>query len=305
MDVASFHERGYAIVQDIITPAHAAALRADIDALGPGQDGWGSAVRIAEQPTLGGLTVFAPLVEIVHSLMASHSEGRPSFSFHHQHCARMEPGTDSAVWHHDYEQHPQQNRDLLMVHCFVYPNGLDGQVGDLVLLPRSHTAIIDRGRDVFGGLFGAEPLPGSITISQLPSSSVVIVHSGLLHGRRAKPAGQQAGGVRYFTDLSFCQHPHVNLRAGQAGLPSCGESGRDTVRHRFWPSYQVANRLTIMALGGHAAIFAAHSAHGRDKTPLAQRFGIFDLSVFWDVNTGTAQQVEALQKAPGRRRPRL
>ena len=40
MDVASFHERGYAIVQDIITPAHAAALRADIDALGPGQDGW-------------------------------------------------------------------------------------------------------------------------------------------------------------------------------------------------------------------------------------------------------------------------
>ena len=41
-----------------------------------------------------------------------------------------------------------------MVHCFFYPNGLDGQVADLMVQPRSHKVVMDRGRDVFGHLFG-------------------------------------------------------------------------------------------------------------------------------------------------------
>ena len=51
-------------------------------------------------------------------------------------------------------QFPQVDRKLLMVHCFFYPNGLDGQVGDLMVQPRSQKVVMDRGRDVFGHLFG-------------------------------------------------------------------------------------------------------------------------------------------------------
>jgi hypothetical protein len=63
--------------------------------------------------------------------------GTGLFSFHHQHGARMDAGAGPRGWHQDYEQYPQTDRDLLMVHCFYYPNGLDGQIGDLILLPGS------------------------------------------------------------------------------------------------------------------------------------------------------------------------
>ena len=211
VDAAAFHELGYAILPSCIDDQHAAALRADIDALEIGrvvadEQQQRTAVHIAAQPVLGALVVFEPLAYCVRSLMASHLSGLPAFALHHQHALRMDAGTTGgAVWHHDYEQHPQQDHGLLMVHCFVYPNGLDGQIGDLILLPRSHTVVMDRGRDVIGGLFGSEPLPGSITISHLEPGSVVVVHSALLHGRRAKPGG--ASRPRYFTDISFCQHP--------------------------------------------------------------------------------------------------
>ena len=116
----------------------------------------------------------------------------------------MDAGTTLADWHHDYEAHPQVDRELLMVHCFYYPNGLDGQIGDLAVLPRSHKVVMDRGRDVFGHIFAAADLPGSITFDSLPEGSAVIVHSGLMHCRRAKPGGE--GHPRYFSDLSYCQH---------------------------------------------------------------------------------------------------
>ena len=180
-----------------------------------------------------------------------------------------------------------------MVHCFVYPNGLDGQIGDLILLPRSHTVVMDRGRDVIGGLFGSEPLPGSITISHLEPGSVVVVHSALLHGRRAKPGG--ASRPRYFTDISFCQHPRNDSARG------------DSTHRHCWPSYQVATRPSIDSPGGHAEVFAAHRKHRRDSSDVAKGCGIFDLSVFWDCEgqRGTDEQLAALQQAPGRRQPRL
>ena len=98
-----------------------------------------------------------------------------------------------------------------MVHCFYYPNGLNGEIGDLILLPRSHTAVMHR--NAFSDKFYSEDLPGSLTVSDLPLGSAVVVHSALMHGRRGKPGG--SGYCRYFTDVSYCQ-------AGEKMWPSYG-----------------------------------------------------------------------------------
>jgi len=89
----------------------------------------------------------------------------------------------AANWHHDYEQFPQTDRDQLMVHCFYYPNGLNSEAGDLLVLPRSHKSVMHN--NAFSGLFSAKSLPGFVTTDELPGRSAVIVHSALLHARRA------------------------------------------------------------------------------------------------------------------------
>ena len=108
-----------------------------------------------------------------------------------------------------------------MVHVFFYPGttGLDGQVGDLILLPGSQNTVMQRGRGILG--FTDQELPGSLTIQDLSEGSAVIVHSGLLHGRRSKSGGESQ--PRYFTDVSYCQHSFDN---GVARWPSYG--GQDT-----------------------------------------------------------------------------
>ena len=111
--------------------------------------------------------------------------------------------------------------------------GLTGEVGDLILLPRSHRAVVDRGRDQLGALFGTDALPGSLTVDCLPQGSAVIVHSALLHGRRPRPGGENR--PRYFSDISYCQHPQPQQQRGA-----------------HWPSYQVASRSDKHAdPGGH------------------------------------------------------
>jgi hypothetical protein len=157
------------------------------------------------------------------------------------------------------------------------PNGLNGEVGDLIVQPRSHKVVMDRGRDVFGHLFGDAELPNSLTIDDLPMGSAVIVHSALMHGRRAKCGGE--GGrdsSRFFTDISYCQH-----------------SSDD----RQWPCYQVANRRTKDAEGGHGHVYSAHAQHGRHECDMATKHGIFDLSVFWDTMDATPEQLTALDKS--------
>lgn len=78
---------------------------------------------------LGALAVFPPVLGRVQALMAAHAAAQPddsaaqvaalpTFSFHHQHALVSRAGAPAATWHHDYEQYPQSNRDLLMVHCF-------------------------------------------------------------------------------------------------------------------------------------------------------------------------------------------
>jgi hypothetical protein len=90
----------------------------------------------------------------------------------------------------------------LLVLAFWYPSGLSGTIGDLLLLPGSH--VIDGfHRLSLAPLFGTAALPGTVTIDAAPAGSVVLIHGGLLHARRAQPGG---GGdsARYFVDVAYC-----------------------------------------------------------------------------------------------------
>jgi hypothetical protein len=116
------------------------------------------------------------------------------------HAARHDAGCEGVNWHQDYEQHPQTNRSHVMVHVFFYLNGLDGTVGDLLLLPGSEKSVL--ARDAFWFL-GTPDLPGSLTVDAVPPGTAVIVHSAMLHARRAKSGGE--GNPRYFIDSSYCQ----------------------------------------------------------------------------------------------------
>ena len=152
----------------------------------------------------------------------------PRFAMHHIHSARHDPGNGGVHWHQDYEQYPQTNRSHIMVHVFYYLNGLNGEIGDLLILPGSQNTVIAN-----GGLqlFGTEDLPGSRCVDDLPPGSAIIVHSAVWHARRPKPGGEQR--PRYFIDVSYCQHgvlwpaygrvQEINETALAAGL---GRDGR-------------------------------------------------------------------------------
>lgn len=169
VELELFERQGYIICEDLVPPEHNAAIMQDMDDLmaelaesRPGgfrtDAGTNLAMsgEIARTETLGALPAFPPVVERVRCLMQAHTSkgGTSLFSLHHQHGARMDPGVGPREWHHDFEQYPQTDRDLLMVHCFYYPNGLNGEVGDLILLPGSHRAVLHR--HALGPLFGTE-----------------------------------------------------------------------------------------------------------------------------------------------------
>jgi hypothetical protein len=69
-----------------------------------------------------------------------------------------------------------------------------------LIIPGSHLAVLDR--YVFS-MFQAADLPGTLVVNQLAPGSVVVVHSALLHARRAKPGGENH--PRYFVDAAYCQ----------------------------------------------------------------------------------------------------
>ena len=92
--------------------------------------------------------------------------------------------------------------------------GLNGQIGDFLALPRSQYAHWDPA--TVRPLFGEGVLPGEKAFDNLPPGSVVIGHSALLHGRRTKPGGE--GMSRYFVDISYCQ-------PGRRQFPAYGSGG--------------------------------------------------------------------------------
>jgi hypothetical protein len=102
-------------------------------------------------------------------------------------------------------------------HVLHYLGGLNGTIGDMLLLPRSHRSVMTRDALSF---CGTADLPGMVVLDDLPPGSVVFAHSALVHSRRPQPGGEDF--VRYFIDIIFMQ----------AGIrwPSYGRDGwRDTL----------------------------------------------------------------------------
>ena len=191
--LAHFHREGFVVLEGLLGDDLIAALKPEIDDFERHRGDADGQPPIA-WPGLGMLTSHPATMALVGQLMG------PGFAYHHLHCARHDPGTPDRAWHQDYEQIPQTNRSHLMVHVFYYLNGLDGCIGDLLVLPRSQGLIMGNGTP---GVFGTADLPGSLTIDDLAPGTAVIVHSALLHARRAKPGGE--GHPRYFVDCSYCQ----------------------------------------------------------------------------------------------------
>jgi ectoine hydroxylase-related dioxygenase (phytanoyl-CoA dioxygenase family) len=213
-----------------------------------------------ELPEHGRLVADPALMRMLAELLGD------GFAFHHQHTARHDAGSPGVHWHHDYEQLPQTNRSHTMVHAFFYLNGLDGTIGDLLLLPKSQHALWERYS--VGQQFGDADLPGSIVVDDLPPGSMIIVHSALLHARRAKPGGQ--GKPRYFIDASYCQ----------AGIRWPGYRGQDWRRH-----VRRCRELGLDRAGAYAHLF--DERHFFDGNEAWQRLSA--------INHGSLMDIAAMQ----------
>lgn len=187
-ELEHFDREGYLIIESFLEAAHCRRLAEEVD----------EAARkggvFVSYKELGLLTSHPPLMGLVESILG------PGFMMHHIHAQYFDANAQGKPWHHDYRQRPQTNRSHKMIHSLFYLSGLNGEIGDLLLLPRSHGMIVDN--KAFG-LFGTEDLPGCMVVDRLPAGSVVLVHSSLIHARRPKPGGE--GYRRYFVDVSYCQ----------------------------------------------------------------------------------------------------
>ena len=164
-----FDDSGYLILEGILDPEECQLLRDETDVLI--SDRIQKRRRmVVSYHEMAMLTSHPKIVGVLLELM-----GR-RFAMHHIHCARHDEGTPGVGWHQDYEQIPQTNRSHLMVHVFYYLNGLNGTIGDLMIVPKSHRSVVERNALA---LFGTNDLPGSMTIDRLPPGTAVIVHSAL------------------------------------------------------------------------------------------------------------------------------
>lgn len=235
--VATFADQGFLVFPAWIDGADLPRLRSEIDVWKAGgvDDRYGPATdRTGRQMDFAGhweLMTHPSLMKMVARLLG------PGFAHHHLHTAKHLPGDRGVNWHHDYEQHPQTNRSHGMLHTFWYLNGLDGTIGDLLVLPGSQRMILERGTL---GHFGSAELPGTVVVNDVPPGTMVVVHSAVLHARRAQPGG--ADRPRYFIDSSYCQQgvrwPHSDgwLKA-HARLRSDGRAAAAGVEHLFDPAH--------------------------------------------------------------------
>ncbi|WP_395146358.1 phytanoyl-CoA dioxygenase family protein [Armatimonas sp.] len=222
---ATFHDQGFLVFPRYFTDDELVGYKADMDVVQAQREAKKPSPYLCQLPHLGKLIVHPKTLSIVEEVMG------PGFAFHHLHASRQGAGTPGSNWHQDYEQEPQTNRSHGMVHVFYYFNGLNGEVGDLVVLPRTQKTVIANGALSH---LGQQVLPGEIVVDNLPPGSAVLVYSALWHARRAKPGGEDR--VRYFADASYCQ----------AGVK--------------WPSYHNVQWREILAAArenlGHESLFA-------------------------------------------------
>lgn len=186
----TFEDQGYAVFPEFLAKTEIDTLKAAVDRHTSAQP----RRHAYADDEIGALVWHAGVGEMLDELM-----GGP-YVFHHIHAARHDAGMKGVAWHQDYEQYPQTNRSHLMVHVFFYLDGLNGTVGDLLLVPGSHRFATDSHALTF---LGDSDLPGSITVDDVPPGSVLIVHSAMWHARRAKPGGEES--PRFFIDASYCR----------------------------------------------------------------------------------------------------
>ena len=191
---ARFEKQGFLVLEGFLNAGECRPLEDEVDEL-TARRAAGERPMVVDYPALALLTSHPPMMALVGQLMANRA-----FAMHHIHAARHDAGLRGVAWHQDYEQVPQTNRSHLMVHVFYYTVGLNGQIGDLLVVPGSQRHVVANDALV---IFGTEKLPGSVTVDRLPPGSAVIVHSALFHARRAKPGGEDS--PRYFIDVSYCQ----------------------------------------------------------------------------------------------------
>jgi ectoine hydroxylase-related dioxygenase (phytanoyl-CoA dioxygenase family) len=122
------------------------------------------------------------------------------YHFHHLHAACHKSGMPSLGWHHDYEQYKERGREFTMIHIFLYLNGLNGEIGDLLLIPGSHNQNLKR-YEYSSKDFAY--FKNYKRINNIAEGSIIIINSALIHARQAKSGGDLK--PRYFIDLSFCQ----------------------------------------------------------------------------------------------------
>jgi hypothetical protein len=132
--------------------------------------------------------------------IASTLIGPKRYVFHHMNAACQRAGTPSLGWHNDYERYPPLDNSYKMIHVFLYLSGLKRSIGELLLVPGSQ--IWNYRRYEYSNL-PFDYFNNTVTISELPPGSVVVVNSSLLHARRALEGGETE--PRYFIDTSFCE----------------------------------------------------------------------------------------------------
>jgi hypothetical protein len=203
---AQFQTEGYFVRRGFLDAAAIRELGADVDKFA-GQEALYDGRNVAGYAKLAALTVHAETLSVVTDLLAP-----GGILFHHCHVAKHMEGLAGVAWHHDYEQVPQTNRSHKQLHVFHYLNGLNGTVGDLLLLPRSQKRIWRRDAMNF---FGEEDLPGMVVLDDLPPGSSVFVNSALTHARRGKPGG--GNRPRYFVDICYMQRGILWPSYGQTG----------------------------------------------------------------------------------------
>ena len=219
-DTGFFRREGYLLLPGLIEPEYNARLMAEVDEMVRHRAG-GDHRMLVTYREMGLLTSHPPAIAAVASLM-----GGSGFAMHHIHSNRFDEGAPGVGWHQDYEQHPQTNRSHLMVHVFYYLNGLNGEIGDLLILPRSQNLVAQRDLR----MLGTADLEGSLCFDHLEPGSAVVVHSAVWHARRPRPGGRDR--PRYFIDVSYCRNgvlwpayhdlARINARALEAGLDRNG-----------------------------------------------------------------------------------